>query len=97
MKNLIFSNKLLSSIINGVNLVYLIPKMITKIHWLNSGVVNSYFYLIASINLFIFIIGTTSLLSFRKANSNKQNIALLVFNVVGIIILVIWLPFIYTS
>ena len=95
MNNPVQTNKYLSVFIIASCLFYYIPKTIIIFDWLNSGVISSYFYLIAPINILVIAFGLLSVFSFRKQNTEKQNKILVVVNIIGTLVLIIWFPFVF--
>lgn len=79
------------------SLFYYLPKTISMFHWVGSGVIGGYFYLLAPVNFLILGFAIISIYSFKsKFNSQYVN-GLLISNIAGFILMVLWFPFIFSS
>ena len=91
---IVIVNKILSTLIIIICITYYIPKTIEMVNWLKSGVINSYFYLLAPINFIIIIISFISIFSFKKNNTYRLNKIILAINTIEFMLMIIWFPFI---
>ena len=71
-------NKIFSVLLVFGTVFYYIPKNISMLDWLESGAINSYFYLLAPINIIIIGLAIVSVLSFKNTYNTKH---LEIFNV----------------
>jgi len=90
-------NKILSIILIAGSIGYYIPKTLDMMGWLDSGVINGYFYMLAPINFLIIGLGIVSLLSFMKTHNRTKTNLLLTANIIGVTIMIFWYLFISTS
>lgn len=93
-KNITTLNKVLCLLILGSNFIYFIPRTVSMFGWLESGIINSYFYLLVPINLLIFIFGLISIIAFRKSNTLKVNTIIFALNCLGLLLIIFFAPFI---
>ena len=92
---IVFVNKIVAALIVIGCIVYYIPKTIKMINWLESGIINSYFYLLAPVNFIIIIIGFISLLSFKRNKTDRLNKTIFAINAIGLLLMILWSPFIW--
>lgn len=90
-------NKLLSILLIFGSVFYYIPKTISMVRWLNSGVISGYFYILAPVNIIIIGLAIISLSSFKNRFNSQFPSGLMTINVIGVILMVIWFPIIYGS
>jgi uncharacterized protein with PQ loop repeat len=95
--NLTRTNKVLSIIVVAIAVAYYIPKSVKMIHWTDSGVISSYFYLLAPINLILIVLAAVTILSFNKKYNLKKQKPIFVVNLITLILMILWIPFIFTS
>ena len=82
-------NKLLSILNFSIILLFTIPDIIKMTKWLESGIMKSYFYLLAPVNLLIIVFGI-SLLYFLRKNRPKKKVLFLILNLVTLILSTYW-------
>ena len=90
-----FFNKILSTIQLSGSVFYYIPKTYRMLDWLDSGIIDSYFYLIAPLNFIVIIFAAISALAFLK-HIQRQRV-LLILNILGLILMICWFPFVYRT
>ena len=75
---------------------YLIPKTLLMLEWLESGVIRGYFFLVAPVNVILFILSIISAYYFKNNNTKIIN-RVLILNVIVLISMILWIVLIYGS
>jgi heme/copper-type cytochrome/quinol oxidase subunit 2 len=96
-KKTTFINKILSTLMVIVCITYYIPKTIKMTNWLESGIINGYFFLLVPINFIIIVISLISIFAFRRNNTDRLNKIILAINVIGFLLMIFWFPFIFLT
>ena len=90
-------NKIFSVLLVFGTVFYYIPKTISMLDWLESGAINSYFYLLAPINIIIIGLSIVSVLSFKNAYNRKHLKFSMSINLIGVVLMILWFPIIYST
>ena len=75
---------------------YLIPKTLLMLEWLESGVIRGYFFLVAPVNVILFILSIISAYYFKNNNTKIIN-RVFILNVIVLISMILWIVLIYGS
>ena len=86
-------SKILSLILITGALFFVLPETVSMFGWLDSGVISSYFHLIFPFNFILLLMSILSLYSFKKELSKDKNNSIFINNIIGLIVLILWLYF----
>jgi len=90
-------NRSISIVLLTGSVFYFIPKTILMLDWLKSGVISGYFYIMAQINILIILMTLFSLLSFKQNVNDIMTNRLMINNIIGLIVMILWFPVVYNS